>query len=410
MLFLALRHLINRPHQTILTLIGITLGAAGYIVFSGLQIGYQDYVIDRLVNVDAYVRISPRDEIITKDTFKTVFFPEAAVRWITPPSGRVYNSYLTNVRGWYERLDADPRVVAYAPQLTREVILAHAKFSLPVRLVGINPQTQRLVTNMESDIIQGTLGAIGQGDSLVLIGEDLMMRLGAHHGASISIVTSSGAVFPAKIVGVYRTGVKQIDMRIVYASIATVQKVTSSPGEISDIVVRLRDVNTAAATATEWSRYTTDKVESWDQSKEDIRVTLKTQTIVRNTTTLTIMLIIAFGIYNILNMVVNQKKREIAILRSIGYDQRETIFLFLVQGVILGVCGALAGRALGAVVCSYIETIRIGVGKGHMPMAWDAAIYINAFIIVVASSIIASFLPARNAGRLSPIDIIRQSA
>ncbi len=410
MLFLALRHLINRPHQTILTLIGITLGAAGYIVFSGLQIGYQDYVIDRLVNVDAYVRISPRDEIITKETFKNVFFPDAAVRWITPPSGRVYNSYLTNIRGWYERLDADPRVVAYSPQLTREVILAHAKFSLPVRLVGINPQTQRRVTNMESDIIQGTLSAIGQGDSLVLIGEDLMMRLGAHHGASINIVTSSGTVFPAKIVGVYRTGVKQIDMRIAYASIATVQKVTRSPGEISDIVVRLRDVTTAAATATEWSRYSTDKVESWDQSKEDIRVTLKTQTIVRNTTTFTIMLIIAFGIYNILNMVVNQKKREIAILRSIGYDQRETIFLFLVQGVILGVCGALAGIALGATACSYIETIKIGVGRGHMPMSWNTAIYINAFVIVVASSIIASFLPARNAGRLSPIDIIRQSA
>ncbi len=407
MLFLALKHLLNRPQQTILTFIGITLGAAGYIVFSGLQLGYQDYVIDRLVNVDAYVRISPRDEIITKETFRNIFFPDAAVRWVTAPSGRIYNSYLSNVQGWFDRLKAEPDVVAVSPQLIREVIFSHGKFSQPVRLIGINPSTQRLVTNLEGDIITGTLSAIGQGDSLLLIGEELMMRLGATPGGTINVVIPNGTVYPAKVASVYRTGIKQIDQRFAYSSLSTVQKITQSPGEISDIVVRLKDATTAADTAIAWRRYTTDKVESWDQAKEDIRVTLKTQTIVRNSTTFTIMLIVAFGIYNILNMVVNQKKREIAILRSLGYNQTDTIFLFLVQGVILGIGGALFGMIVGGIACGYIETIKIGAGVGHMLISWDPAIYVKAFIIVVISSIIASFLPARNAGRLSPIEIIR---
>jgi lipoprotein-releasing system permease protein len=410
MLYLAIRHLVNRPQQTILTFVGLILGAAGYIVFSGLQLGYHDYVVDRLVNVDAYVRVSPRDSLITPETFKNIFFPGAAVRWIRPPSGRIYNSYLSNVQGWFDRLKAEPGVVAYSPQLIREVIFANGKFSYPVRLVGINPSTQKKVTNMERDIKEGTLESIAQGDSLILIGEDLMKRLGAYPQGNVNVVNPDGTVYPVKIVSVYRTGIKEIDYRFAYSSVSTVQKITQSPGEISSIVVRLTDAGTAADVATEWQRLTSDKVESWDQSKEDIRVTLKTQAIVRNATTFVIMLIIAFGIYNILNMVVNQKKREIAILRSLGYSQRETIFLFLVQGVILGLGGGLFGMLVGGVACNYIEQIKIGVGAGHMPMSWNPVIYLKAFTIVLVSSIIASFLPARNAGRLSPIEIIRWSA
>lgn len=262
---------------------------------------------------------------------------------------------------------------------------------------------------MERDMTYGSLMSIAQGDSLILASEYLTRRLGISPGGSVTIVNADGTVYPVKIVCLYRTGVKQIDELFVYSSLSTVQKVTRSPGEISDIAVRLRDVDSAAATAIEWSRYTEDRVESWDQSKEDIRVTLKTQRIVRNATTFTIMLIIAFGIYNILNMVVNQKKREIAILRSLGYTSGDTIFLFLVQGIILGTAGGLAGMAIGALACGYIETIKIEAGAGHMPMSWDTWIYWRAFVIVFISCVVASFIPARAAGRLSPIETIRGS-
>ncbi|RPI91351.1 MAG: ABC transporter permease [Spirochaetales bacterium] len=269
------------------------------------------------------------------------------MRWIRPPSGRVYNSYLSNIQGWFERLKAEPDVVAYSPQLIREVIFSNGKFSYPVRLVGINTATQRKVTNMERDIVEGSLEDISRGDSLILIGRDLMKRLGAHQYGTVNVINPDGSVYQAKIVSVYHTGIKEIDYRFAYSSLSTVQKITRSPGEISSIVVRLTDVNASAATATRWQLLSSDKVESWDQSKEDIRVTLKTQGIVRNATTFTIMLIIAFGIYNILNMVVNQKKREIAILRSLGYSELETIFLFLVQGMILGLGGGLFGMLVG---------------------------------------------------------------
>lgn len=136
---------------------------------------------------------------------------------------------------------------------------------------------------------------------------------------------------------------------------------------------------------------------------------MNTQDVVRNVTTTTFILIVAFGIYNILNMVVNHKKRDIAILRSIGYDSNDTVFLFLIQGVIIGITGGLAGLLLGYISCSYLETLKIPMGRHRMIISWDYMIYVKGFSLVVGASIIASFFPARTAGRLSPIEIIRGS-
>ena len=154
-------------------------------------------------------------------------------------------------------------------------------------------------------------------------------------------------ITPLKIIGVIQTGNKMIDDSLCYTSITTLQRITGSPGEISDIVVRVTDVSHAREMAENWSQFTKDKVESWDQANESIMSVFNTQNIIRNTITVVIILIIAFGIYNILNMVVSSKKRDIAILRSIGYEEFDIIMLFLIQGLILGVTGAIFGSILG---------------------------------------------------------------
>ncbi len=121
----------------------------------------------------------------------------------------MYNSYLSNVQGWFERLKAEKDVVAYSPQLIREVIFSNGKFSYPVRLVGINTATQRRVTNMERDIVEGSLDDVSRGDSLVLIGRDLMKRLGARRHGTVNVINPDGTVFQAKIVSVYHTGIRR---------------------------------------------------------------------------------------------------------------------------------------------------------------------------------------------------------
>jgi lipoprotein-releasing system permease protein len=287
--------------------------------------------------------------------------------------------------------------------------VSHRGYVQNINLSGIDPVLQMKVTNMADDITHGNLKDLNNGNSLVFMGERLMKFLGVRVNDMVNISTSDGRIMPMKVIGTFDTGDRRSDERVIYASIPTVQNATGTQGEISSIVVKLKDHSRATELADKWKNLSRDRVESWDQLNSDRLSMMSTQDIVRNVTTMAFIIIVAFGIYNILNMVVTHKMKDIAILRSIGYTQGDTVFLFLVQGVLLGITGALAGLAVGAAACAYIETIKIPVGRGHMMISWDSAIYLKAFFLVNGAAVIASYFPARTAGRLSPIDIIRGS-
>lgn len=405
MWFLALKHIFFRKGQTILTFLGIVLGSAAYIIFSGMQLGFQEYMINRLINSTGHISISPREEFISEGSLKGIFFEDSDLHWKQAPSGRRAYDQLSNANQWYERLRENSKVQFFTPQITKDVIYTHGSFSIPGTLIGIDPAKQVQVTNIADDITAGNLSQVAQGNNLVIVGEDLLKYLGAKINDMINVVNSNGNIYPVKVVGTIKTGSRQIDGRTGYSSIMSVQNISQASGQITRILVKLKDVDEAASVATFMASSTKDKVESWDQANVNFLSVITTQNTVRITITVVLILIISFSIYNILNMVVNHKRRDIAILRSMGYDQLETTFLFLIQGVILGILGALIGIGLGALGCLYASTIP--TPQGNMRISWDISIYIQGMIMIVGSSILASYVPARNAGRLSPIEIIR---
>lgn len=128
-----------------------------------------------------------------------------------------------------------------------------------------------------------------------------------------------------------------------------------------------------------------------------------------------ILIVAAFGIYNVLNMTVVQKRKDIAILRSMGYSSGEVIYLFFSQGIILGVSGVVSGLAFGYAFTQYMATIpfsggTMGSDQGHLMVAQHLSIYVQAALLSLFSASIASILPARAAGKLMPIEIIRAGA
>ncbi|MBI38121.1 MAG: permease [Leptospiraceae bacterium] len=409
MFFLATRQLLDRLQQSALTLIGIALGTAAYVMFSGIMLGFQDQIIDLLVNTDAHIRISPRDEYRSPESYQGVFFPEDEVFWITPPSGMTRSRDLSNVYGWYQRLEADQRVAAFAPQLNLQVMVGNSNYSVASVLFGIDPEKQKAVSNMGENLLEGSLADLGRGNSLAIIGSKMQENLGVQHNGTIQIISPDGKKANLKVVGIYEFGNTQLDQGFIYTNIKTAQSLSEGARHVTSIVVRLHEVSEAANVASQWSQFTKDKVESWDQANESILSVFQMQDVIRTSLTAVIVLIIAFGIYNILNMVVFQKQKEIAILRSIGFDSKDTIQLFLIQGFVLGTLGSLAGLLIGFVGCLYISTISIG-GEDtirQMIVSYKPSIYIVGFSISVTASAISSYLPARRASRLQPIEIIR---
>ncbi len=410
MWFLALKHIVSRKSQSILTLLAIVFGAAGYIVLSGIQIGFQNYMISNLIERSGHIIVTPKDEFIDEDSVNKIFAGDKNYIWLNKPSGRRSNTGLTQISKWYKKLSQDPEVSGYSPTITQEAIASRGGFKQTVNLVGIDPIKHKKTTTFHEDITYGSLESLNNGLSVILVGERLLLLLGVKVNDTINISTANGNVIPMKIIGTFDTGEMHSDVRTIYASLATVQNVAGTPGKIDSIIIKIKNYSKAADVATKWNMESSDTVESWDQRYKSRLEMMKTQDTIRNITTISFIIIIAFGIYNILNMAVNHKTKDIAILRSIGFNQNDTVFLFLIQGALLGLIGGILGVSAGFGICKLLESMKIQMGPRTMTIAWDIAIYLKAFFLVTFSALIASYFPAKAAGKLSPIEIIRGAA
>lgn len=410
MMFLSIRHLLSRKKQSALILLGITIGTAAYVIISGMMLGFQEKLLDQLVNNDAHIRISSREEVLTSNTLGS--FPNAShIFWKTPPSGRKDAQRIEYPVGWYNLLNKDIDVKAYSAQVSLNVIFNRGNVSYAGRIIGSNPYHQIKVTNINSYITDGTFSDIGTSGNRAIFGKALLEKLGARISETVQI-SSGKTMTPFKIVGAFDTGIKTIDETTVFVALADAQKLRGSSSEITDIAVKLTNPYLAIEKASYWRSFTNEKVLPWQEASANILSVFKTQDIVRNSMTIAIIIVAGFGIYNILSILVTQKRRDIAILRSIGFSPKEVVNLFFNQGIILGIIGGLLGLFIGHLICRIIGNIevvpgRIGSNTGKMIVSYDYIIYLKGIFIALLSSILSSILPAQAAGKLDPMEIIR---
>lgn len=408
MFFLAIRHLTSRKRQTVITLAGVALGVAAFVVFSGIMLGFQDYIINQLVNNDAHVRISKREEVIEERSLDSAFYPSANhIFWISPPSGRRDNAQIENPLLWIERLRRDPRVLAYSPQHQSVVMFSKSATLRTGKVIGSNPAQQIRVSSIQKYVTAGDFLQLGVGGQRLIAGDGLLKKLGARVGDNITVTGASGVATPYKVIGAFHFGIMGLDDSVAFSSIQDAQILDGTPSQISDIAIRLEDVSQAHEFADQYATLSVDYVRSWDQINANILSVFSMQNFIRSFITLSIMVVAAFGIYNILSILVNQKRKDIGILRSVGYDQSDIVHLFLIQGIILGVVGGVIGLGFGALFAHGMSYFRLEGMVDHMIISYKPQIYLSGFFMAVAASTLSSIFPARSASKLRPIDIVR---
>lgn len=412
MWFLAIRHLTSRRKQTFLTLLGILLGTSAYVVISGLLLGFQEFLVDQLVDNDAHVKITAREEVISPQSLNASFFDrDTIIHWIKPPAGRKDNPYVLSPGTWMQRLQSNPAVAGAAAHMEVQVIANRGKVTGTARILGVDPEQQRTVSNIGNYMLSGKLSEIGNSGNRIIVGKELLDTLGAVHGDTIYLSAGKGVPQPFRVVGVFRIGVKSVDDSLIMGAIGDAQKLNQTPSRVTSIAVRLKDVRKAPEMAMEWNALGKEKVQSWDQANQGLMNVFSMQDIVRNSMTISILIVAGFGIYNILSLAVSHKKREIAILRSMGFEPKDISQLFLTQGLVLGSFGGLVGMVLGFIICIYLSTLDVsktgGISGDGLFISFSTSIYTKGFLLAMVSATVASYLPARAAGKLEPIDILR---
>jgi lipoprotein-releasing system permease protein len=414
MIFLSLKHLTARKKQTFLILIGIVLGTTAYVAISGMMLGFQNYIIERLINNEANIRISAKEEEITKESIEKFFYPKHLHSfWDVPPSGRRDSLSIENPKMWFDKFDRSSEVYAYSPQLSSQVIFKRGDVEITGKVIGSKPSQENRVSNISQYMQDGKkFTDLGDTGNRIIVGSGLLKRLGARVSETIILSTAEGKFAPFKIVGTFSLGITALDNTQAFASLVDIQKLSKVANRISDIGVRLVDVTKSQELTDSWREFTTDKVESWQEANSATLSVFTIQNITRNFMTISIVVVAAFGIYNILSILVNQKKKEIAILRALGFESSQILEVFLYQGLILGILGGILGVIIGYLICVYMSTLSVGSGRlmgstGKMLVAFDTLIYVKAFFIAFASSLVSSIIPAYGASKLTPIQIIR---
>jgi lipoprotein-releasing system permease protein len=180
------------------------------------------------------------------------------------------------------------------------------------------------------------------------------------------------------------------------------------------IIYKLRNAERAPALADRFQSLFQHDAESWQEREAGNLQLFLTLRMSAAITVSLIILLAGFGIYNVLTMSVLSKVKEIAILRSIGYRQRDIGAIFLWQGAMIAVAGSLLGCTGGALMTWAVSKIPIRVRgllvADHFLVAWDWRNYFWAVLLGTIAVLIASYVPARRAAALQPVETLRGSS
>lgn len=410
MFFLAWRQLMARKKQTFLILLGIGFGTLLFVSISGVQLGMRQYISEQLLNNTAHILISGSDRDISPKEVSTALFEHSNLIWRVPPAGKREDSRLENYQGWIQKLESESKVLDYSPRLSTNAFLTSGVFNVAAAMLGVVPDRHARLTHIEKYIKEGSFSALKTGGNHIVIGSGVASKLGVRLNQFINVSAGHGLSRSFKVVGIIHFGNKQADDSIAYASLTNVQTLTKNPGKVTEIAVALFDIDIAKTVANEWKIHSKDKVEDWQEANKAFMEVIRVQDFTRYFITTSILIVAAFGIYNVLTIMINQKRKEIAILRAIGYAPKKILELILYQGIVLGVSGGILGLVLGFLLCLWFGSIDFGFeigGSNHLLISYDISIYITAFVTANIAALVASYIPAWEASRMTPMDIIR---
>jgi lipoprotein-releasing system permease protein len=310
-------------------------------------------------------------------------------------------------------LEAIPGVAA-APVLQGPALLRYGARDVSAVITGLDPDRHRRVSNIEKDMVQGRLEDLRGSANAIILGDALARRLGVQVGDTFTAVSPTGAPLSVKAVGLFRTGIQTVDQGHAFMLLSVQQMLQNRPNTANQILIRLEDVTRAEPLARQIEARFGDRTESWEEQNRNILTVFVIQNAIMYSVTGAILLVAAFGIYNIISTVVFEKTRDIAILKSLGFPEGDIQRLFLLQGVVVGLFGAGAGCVLGWLMVEGMGQVRFPsetpAGADRFILARDWRIYVVAGGFALLAAGLAALIPARRASRLDPVQVVRGAA
>ena len=385
------------------SLVGIALGVATLIIVMSVMGGFQVDLLNRILGFNGHLGVYP------------------------------VGTSLTDYQATTARILAVPGVTSAVPVVDGQVLLTGPRGQSAGGLVrGIRPEDFRHMHAVSDNIRAGTLDDFG-GEDAVAVGVGLAQKFGLTVGSPLTLVSPQGAatafgtiprVRAYRVAAVFQVGMNEYDTSFVFLPLEAAQIFFQQPGAASHIEVmvadpqNVREESRAITTALSGMQL---RVIDWQQSNNSFFAAVQVERNVMFLILTLIILVAAFNVVSSLIMMVKDKTRDIAVLRTIGAGRGAVMRIFLMCGASVGVTGTVVGVVLGVLFCLNIETLQgwVEAATGasvfnpevyyltHLPARLDWREVMQVVAMALSLSLLATLYPSWRAARTDPVEALR---
>ena len=388
----------------IFSLVGIALGVGTLIVVLSVMGGFKDDLLGRILGFNGALGVFANGAPMTR-------FDEFA-----------------------GRIRADPDVLSATPVVDGQVGLSNGQGQFSGGLVrGIRPDDLKHQKVIAGSLRAGSLDDF-QGDDALAVGSALAARFRLRIGDRLTLISPQGAQtvignIPRqrayKVVAIFQVGMNEYDSSYVFQPLDAAQVFFQMPGAATQIEIAVRDPERVGPVAQRIRAILAGeqvRVIDWEQSNNSFFAAVQIQRNVLFLILTLIILVAAFNVISSLIMMVKDKGRDIAVLRTMGAGQGAVMRIFLMAGAFVGVAGTALGVVLGVLFCLNIQTIQGWVETvtgtavfspevyylSHLPSRLDPGEVTQVAVIALVLSLLATLYPSWRAARTDPVEALRR--
>jgi lipoprotein-releasing system permease protein len=404
---LSLRYLRSRRREGFISVIagfsflGIMLGVATLIIVMAVMNGFRQELLDKILGLNGHLLVQPLEQPLTD--------------WEVVA----------------ERISKVPGVRLAAPIVEGQALASSPFNSAGVLVRGIRAADLNKLTSIANHLKQGSFEGFDTGQGLG-IGRRLADQLSVRAGDNITLVAPRGAVTPMgttpriktyKVAAVFEIGMSEYDSAIVFMPMPEAQLYFNRAGDVTAIEVYTNNpdrIDAFRKLVTEAANRPIFMID-WRQRNATFFNALQVERNVMFLILTLIILVAALNIISMLHMLVNAKRKDIAILRTIGATQGAVMRVFVITGASIGVMGTIAGFVLGLIVCLNVESIRQFLSwltrtelfspelyfLSRLPAEMDVSETTAVVVMALTLSLLATLYPSWRAARLDPVEALR---
>jgi lipoprotein-releasing system permease protein len=406
---IALRFLTAKKRAMVMSLSCIILGVGLFIVTQATTAGFEWFFTKTILGINGDIQIEDRFQ----DTMRSLRAAGSSDSYFAQREGVKYIEGVEEPKRVSDVVREFENVHGISAEISGQVQIQSSFKIENAKLYGIILDDHLRVSDLGEQITSGTIEQFRESPRGVLVGRVLADRLQLSRGDSV-VVSLRGQSRRMRVAAIFETGYREADKANIYVHMNEARSLLKKPFGATFLQLRLKDHDRAVEDAIHMEEVLRHKATPW-QERERTWLTVFRALGISTAITVTVFTLIAsLAMFNTLAMIVLEKTKDIAILRSMGYERSDITRIFLWQAVIVLVIGAILGAAFGWTATWCVEQVPLPVNgifkTDHFIVTWDPKHYLGAIGTAVVMVMVASLIPARRAARLEPGDIVRGTA